>query len=119
MAIREYLFGEQHGKNGRILPFTRFDTILSAALAFALMIAMSYSLEPQSALIKRRLMIVLFSIVAIGIIAQNRRVVVGTGFGIVSVRLLIAMLIGDHLLVYAGGFLLCSAITWFLLRKLG
>ena len=70
MAIREYLFGEQYGKNGRILPFTRFDTILSAALAFALMIAMSYSLEPQSALIKRGLIIVLFSIVAMELLRK-------------------------------------------------
>jgi hypothetical protein len=117
MPIREYIFGPQHGKNGRILPFTRFDTILSAALGFALMIAMAYSVEPQTVIIKRRLMIVLGSIAAIGIAAQNRRMVFGCGFGIVSIRLLIAMLVGDHLLLYAGGFLLCSAITWFLLRK--
>jgi hypothetical protein len=118
MAIREYLFGAQQGKNGRTLPFTRFDTILSAALALALMIAMAYSLEPQTGLIKRRLMVVLCSIALMAIIAQNRRMVFGCGFGVVTVRFVIAMLMGEHLLVYAGGSLICGAITWFLLRNL-
>jgi hypothetical protein len=119
MGIREYLFEDQPGKNGRVLPFTRFDTVLSAILALALMVAMAYAVPPQTALIKRKLMIVMGSVLAIWIVAQHRRAVFGVGFGIVAFRFLIAMLIGDHLLFFLGGFLLCSAITWFLLRNFG
>src|SRR5580658_7451298 len=116
MTIREYLFGLQEGKNGRILPFTRFDTLLAALLAFALMVAMAYRVEPRATLTERRMVIVLFSIVLIAIVAQHRRIVFGTAFGVVTVRFLIAMLTGSHIMLYAAAGVLCAAIALFLLR---
>jgi len=41
-ANSQVSFGAQQGKNGTILRFTCFDTVLSAAVALALMIAMAY-----------------------------------------------------------------------------
>jgi hypothetical protein len=118
MGIREFIFREQREKNGRVLPFSRWDTVLGAACGFALLVACAYAAEIQNPRTPIRFLVLATILLLIGLLAQNRRAVFGGGFGILCGRLLIGALGPHHPVFFLLTALPTAAIAWALLRDL-
>ena len=119
MGIRDFIFGAQREASGRVLPFTRWDTVLGAACGFALLVACAYGAEIHDPRTPVRFLVLAAVLLLIVFLAQNRRAVFGGGFGILCGRLIIGAFLGSH---HPALFLLAAlptaGITWALLRNL-
>jgi hypothetical protein len=116
VSVYRYFFRPVE-ERGRILPFTRFDILVSALLAVALMAAISYSAEPVHGWTIQRAGIVMIVVVTTIVIAQHRRIVLGCAVGIITWRFIVGLLLGTHPLFMLLGAVLCGTIAWGLLRN--
>ena len=119
MSIRDFIFGPYSDAHGRDLPFTRWDIFCSALCGFVLLAACAFSAELKDGRTPVRLAAVVGSLVILAVVAQNRRVVFGGGFGILCGRLLLGAVFEPHHLIW---LMLASVpsgtIAWLCLREL-
>jgi hypothetical protein len=118
VRLREYLFDLEADRDGRILPFSRFDILMAAALGFVMMAALAYSAEGLSAWTLRRVIIIGASFGLIVIFSERYRIVFGGAAGIVAARFLVGFLTGIRPIVVVSGAALFAAISWFLLKDM-
>jgi hypothetical protein len=104
-------------ERGRVLPFSRFDILLSIVLAVALMAAISYSVEPSLGWTKQRAALFTVVVLVVNLFAQHRQIVLGCAAGIIAGRFLVGLLFGNHPLVMVLGVVVCGTMAWWLLRS--
>jgi hypothetical protein len=116
--LQSYFFDNIDDRNGKVLPFSRFDVFLAVVLGVTMLAALAYSDEPVHGWTAKRAVIdTAIAAVCLGI-AQHRRVVVGCAFGVVTLRFLVGIVIGPHsvpIFVATAGF---GALTWVFLRDI-
>jgi len=114
----EFVFGARKGERGEVLPFTRWDVLLSVILGITLMVAIGYSVEPHEGWsLKRCLLVGATMIFAIGT-ARNRKAVLGCAFVLVAFRMGPAVMIGPHPLFLLAGAIAAGCAAWLLLHDL-
>jgi hypothetical protein len=118
VSLRDYFFELEVDRDGRTLPFSRFDILMAAALGLIMLVALAYGTEGLSAWTPRRVIIVGASFALILILSKRHRVVFGGAAGIVAVRFLVGFLTGVQPIVVVSGAALFAAISWFLLKDL-
>jgi hypothetical protein len=118
VSLREYLFDLEADRDGRILPFSRFDILMAAALGLVMLVALAYSTEGFSAWTLRRVLIIGASFGLIVIFSKRYRIVFGGAAGIVAARFLVGFLTGVRPIMVVSGAALFAAISWFLLKEM-
>jgi hypothetical protein len=115
--IRRYLFENMEG-NGEIMPFTRWDILLSVVVGIALMAALAYSAEVRNGWSQKRVLLVGGVSVFALLTAQNKRVVFGCALALTTFRLGIATLAAQHTVVLLVGSMFTGLTAWLILRDL-
>jgi hypothetical protein len=114
----QFLFAKRKDKWNRSLPFTRWDIVLSVVLGITLMAAIAYSAEAHGGWsLKRGVVVGGVAIFAVWV-SQNRRVVLGCAFGLISFRMVLGLLPGMHPFIIAASIVISAGAAYLLLQDL-
>jgi hypothetical protein len=117
MSFYDYIFGPQREKDGSVLPFSRFDIVLSVVLGVCLLAAIAYSAKSNDGWTLGRAISLGIAFVIVMLIAQRRKVVLGEAFAIVTGRFIIGIVITPSHYTLIPACVICGVITWALLKE--